>query len=392
VATNRDPGDGNDVVEGQEGTDHLLFNGSNNGEAFNILNNGGRVLVARNIGTVNMDMNDVERMTLRTLGGSDTVRLDNMGGTDLVEFNLALESNVGTGDSEVDTLFVKGREGSDNVQILGAGTSYAVVGLRTLVNVTGSEGSFDQLVVETFGGSDTISAVALPAGVVHLTIDGGAGRDTIFGSSGADDLRGGSDNDFIDGNRGDDLADLGDGNDTFQWDPGDGSDIVEGQGNTDRLIFNGANISESIDISANGDRVRLFRDIGIITMDLNDIEQIDLNLLGGADTVNVNDMTGTDLAKLNIDLRAIPGIEGGDGSADNVIVNGTFANDVIAISGSVSTVNVTGLKVAVKILGTEAANDRLTVNSLSGSDTINANGLQANVLGLTLNGGATATP
>ena len=67
---------------------------------------------------------------------------------------------------------------------------------------------------------------------------------------------------------------LGAGNDTAQWDPGDGSDIVEGQAGIDTLLFNGANIGENIDISANGERARLFRDVGTITMDMNDVEHI----------------------------------------------------------------------------------------------------------------------
>ena len=44
----------------------------------------------------------------------------------------------------------------------------------------------------------------------------------------------------------------GTGNDTFVWNPGDGSDAVEGQDGTDTLQFNGANINEKIDITANG--------------------------------------------------------------------------------------------------------------------------------------------
>ena len=46
---------------------------------------------------------------------------------------------------------------------------------------------------------------------------------------------------------------MGAGDDTFVWNPGDGSDIVEGQAGTDTMQFNGANIAEKIDISANGD-------------------------------------------------------------------------------------------------------------------------------------------
>ena len=45
------------------------------------------------------------------------------------------------------------------------------------------------------------------------------------------------------------------------------------------------------------------RDIGTITMDLNNIEQIQLNALGGADKITVNDLTGTDVTQVTVDLR-----------------------------------------------------------------------------------------
>jgi hypothetical protein len=38
----------------------------------------------------------------------------------------------------------------------------------------------------------------------------------------------------------------------FVWNPGDGSDVVDGGAGTDTLQFNGANIAEKIDITANG--------------------------------------------------------------------------------------------------------------------------------------------
>src|SRR6202007_192789 len=121
-----------------------------------------------------------------------------------------------------------------------------------------------------------------------LTLDGGAGNDTIIGSQGADILLGGDGNDTVTGGRGNDTALLGNGNDTFTWNPGDGSDTVEGQAGTDTLVFNGANVAETMDISANGSRVRLFRDVGNIVMDLNGVENIQVNALGSPDTITVN--------------------------------------------------------------------------------------------------------
>ena len=98
------------------------------------------------------------------------------------------------------------------------------------------------------------------------------------------------------------MALLGDGDDTFVWNPGDGSDTVEGQAGTDTLLFNGANVNENIDISANGARATLFRDVANVTMDLNGVERIQFNALGGADTITVNDLTGTDVKQVAIDL------------------------------------------------------------------------------------------
>ena len=41
-------------------------------------------------------------------------------------------------------------------------------------------------------------------------------------------------------------------------------------------------------------------------MDLNDIERIQFDALGGADNVMVNDLTGTDVQQVNVDLAAQP--------------------------------------------------------------------------------------
>ena len=42
-------------------------------------------------------------------------------------------------------------------------------------------------------------------------------------------------------------------------------------------------------------------------MDLNGVEQIDLNALGGADQLTVNDITGTDLTEVQTDLAGSHG-------------------------------------------------------------------------------------
>src|SRR4030095_5655590 len=130
----------------------------------------------------------------------------------------------------------------------------------------------------------------------------------------------GDGNDEITGGRGDDVVFLGAGTDTFIWNPGDGNDTVEGQDGFDTMLFNGANIAERIDISANGTRVRFTRDVASITMDLNGLEQVNFTALGGADQVTVGDLSGTGVKAVTLDLAGVPGSGVGDGAADTVTV------------------------------------------------------------------------
>ena len=382
---------GNDLLFGGDGNDTMVFNGSNASENIDVSANGSRVRFTRSIANVVMDLSTVEAIDFNALGGADTITVNDLTGTDLTQLNLDLSAGAapGTGDGLADTVILTGTNDADNIQVVGAGTNFAVSGLPVFVTVSGSEGANDQLVVNALGGDDFVSAFGLPAETVQVTVDGGDGNDQIIGGDGNDVLQGGDGNDFIDGGRGNDLAFLGTGDDTFRWDPGDGSDTVEGQAGHDTMRFSGSNASENIDISANGSRVRLSRDVGTVTMNLNGIEGINLNALGGADTITVNDLTGTDLTQLNLNLADVAGSGNGDSQADAVIVNGTNGDDAIQIltvdDGTI--ISVAGLFPVVDITGAEGADDKLTINALGGNDVVDASNLPANLIGLTLIGG-----
>jgi Ca2+-binding RTX toxin-like protein len=221
---------------------------------------------------------------------------------------------------------------------------------------------------------------------IPTTLDGGAGSDTLGGGTGAESLIGGDGNDAIDGNGGDDTALMGAGDDTFVWDPGDGSDIVEGQDGADTMLFNGAGGAEQVDLSANGNRLRFFRTQGTITMDTAGVERVDFNALGGADSVTVNDLSGTDVTNVRVNLAATLGGATGDGQIDRVVVNGTNGNDTIDVSGDSEVVEVSGLAPTIKILHSEVANDRLEINTLAGTDTIDTIGLAADAIPLFVDG------
>jgi hypothetical protein len=237
----------------------------------------------------------------------------------------------------------------------------------------------DQLVVAGRAGDDSIVAPNLADKAIALTLDGGDGADELFGGRGSEQLLGGDGDDVVSGFKGDDQASLGAGDDSFEWDPGDGSDVVDGGDGLDTLNFIGANVSEQVELSADGNHVLFKRDVANVTMDTVGLEQIDFAALAGADTVTVNDLTGTDLPRFNVDLG------GGDGETDRVILNATDGDDTIGVRGNAEAVK-TGVTSSVVILNQEPARDRLEINTLGGTDTVTTDDLAPGAIQLLVDG------
>lgn len=363
-------GAGNDTLTGGSGQD-LLF-----GQAGNdiLLGKGGTDFLFGGAG------NDI------LTGGAGDDSAFGQAGNDRMIWNPGDGSDLNEGGDGIDTVEVNGGNGAETFTVTPNGT-------RVRFDRTNPGpffldiGTSENLVVNMNGGDDVFTASNGLAPLISLTVDGGAGNDSITGGDGNDRLLGGDGNDVINGGRGNDLALMGAGDDTFIWNPGDGSDVVEGQDGNDTLQFNGANIDEKIDLSANGSRLRLFRDIGTVTMDVDGVEQVNVVALGGADTITVNDLSGTDVTDVNLGLAATPGSGTGDGQGDTVIVNGTAGDDAIVVTGDAGNADVVGLVAAVHITGAEPANDRLTVSTLGGDDVVAASGLSATAIQLTADGG-----
>jgi Ca2+-binding RTX toxin-like protein len=254
------------------------------------------------------------------------------------------------------------------------------------VNAIGvNAGNADDTVrVDETGGAFTIP-VTIDGGNGNDNLSGGSGDDTLVGGNGddilnggagTDTLQGGNGNDTIDGNRGNDPEVGGNGDDTFIWNPGEGSDTVEGQNGTDTLLFNGANVAENVDLSANGNRLEFFRNVANITMDTAGVEQVVFNALGGADNVTVNDLTGTDVRNVSVDL-GVGGVS--DNELDTVNVEGTGGNDRITVAGSAASVSVTGLAATIDVLHPDAT-DQLNIDTGAGKDTVDRGGLADGVI------------
>src|SRR5262245_672407 len=232
---------------------------------------------------------------------------------------------------------------------------------------------------------------------------------TLIGTDGPDNLEGGNGKDIVQGGRGDDVASLGKGNDTFIWNPGDGNDTVNGGDGFDTLDFRGRNGSETITIGfpnnsahqgalfarTGGDmtltsveRIQFeaqgaFADtININNLTGTGVEQVAIDVGAGDDTVNIDNLTGTGVEQvaidlgagadtINIDNLALTGVEqvtidlaAGDQAAATVSINATNG-DAITATEKNGVVTVSGLASDVTISNFEEGVDQLLVNGKS---------------------------
>jgi Ca2+-binding RTX toxin-like protein len=358
----------NDTLTGGAGGD-LLFGQSGNDT---MLGRGGPDLL----------FGGAENDTLT--GGDADDQVGGESGNDRMIWNPGDDTDLNEGGDGTDVVEVNGGGGAEVFTVTANGTRVRFDRLDPAPFAL-DIGTSEKLVLNANAGGDSFSATGNLAGLIEITVDGGAGDDTILGSTGADLLLGGDDDDFVDGRQGNDVVFLGADADVFQWNPGDGSDVVEGQDGTDTMRFNGANVAENIDIAAAGGRVRFFRDVASVTMDLDDVETIDFRALGGADTLTVSDLSGTDVVEVNDDLAGTLGGAAGDGQADTVVVTGTDGDDIIDVGGAGTSVSVVGLAARVNIANSDGANDSLVINTLDGNDSVNATTLPAGIIKLTIN-------
>jgi Ca2+-binding RTX toxin-like protein len=280
------PGDGSDLVQGGLGIDTLQFNGSDGAEIMATTVAGGVVTFTRNVGSIVMTIEGIENLVVNALGGDDTVS---------------------------------------------ATTGLAALGM--VVNFSGGEGN------DTLTGGDDDDQ--LSGGNGNDILNGGAGLDTLQGGDGNDTLAGGPNTTGPEPH----AADAGD--DVIVWNPGDGNDLVEGGPGNDTMRFNGSAGAEIMvaSPSVTPPRVTFTRNLGNIVMDIGTTEILEVNALGGDDSVS----GAVGLAAL-ISLV----FDGGDG---NDTLNGADGNDTLRGGAGNDTIN--GLA-GFDTLEGGAGNDTLT--------------------------------
>ena len=272
-----------------------------------------------------------------------------------------------------DTLTVNGDNGDDRIALrLAAGANSTLqvdFGDDGSAEHSFDRGTFSRIDVFTGNGNDQFRVDQVNGSFTDeaLTVDGGNGDDTLNGGDGVELFIGGNGQDAVDGNRGNDTGLLGNGQDSFRWDPGDGSDIVEGDNGTDTLEFIGSGQDEIMSLSPNGERSLFLRNVGTIRMDMNGVERLELTALGGVDRITVNDMSGTDFRRADVDLSAPSGAA--DGVADIVTVKATEQADNIHVKDVGARISVDGLRTETVIAGGEPI-DQLQVDALGGNDKV----------------------
>src|SRR5262249_15301734 len=251
-------GAGDDTLTGGSGADQLFGQGDND----TLFGKGGNDLL------LGGDGND------RLTGGAGSDQVFGEAGNDRMIWNAGDGSDLLEGGAGVDTVEVNDGNAAETM-LISANGARVRVDRSSPAAFSLDSGRAENGVINANGGDDVITAGNGLATLISLIIDGGAGNDTITGGDGDDLLFGGTGDDVIIGGRGNDFLAGGDGddrltggpgndqvfgqagNDRMIWNSGDGNDLLEGGDGVDTVEINGANVSETIAVSANGSRVRV---------------------------------------------------------------------------------------------------------------------------------------
>jgi len=167
-----DPGEGNDVIEGQDGIDTMVFNGAAVDETATLTANRGRLTFFRTPGNVTMDTDDVEIVDFNALGGKDSVTVNDLSSTDVALTNVDLAGALGgdAGDRADDNVVVNGTDGDDTIDVDRSASGADVIGLANVVSVSHTDPT-DTLSVNTLLGTDNAFVTGV-AGGLRVFLDG----------------------------------------------------------------------------------------------------------------------------------------------------------------------------------------------------------------------------
>ena len=262
-------------------------------------------------------------------------------GNDRMIWNPGEGSDLNEGGAGIDTVEVNGGNGAETFTVTPNGTRVRFDRIDP-APFSIDIGTTENLVLNANGGDDTFTAGNGLAPLIQLTVDGGAGNDTITGGDGNDADRRRRQRHHqrrprqrrLSRRRRRHLHLESGRRQRHRRRPGrqrhDGVQRL-------RHIRNLRSVGQRRAVRV------LPATSATLSMDINGVEQVNVNALGGADTIIVNDLSGTDVTKVNLNSESTPGSGSGDLLADTVNVNGTAGADSVQIQGSGSSFSVSGL-------------------------------------------------
>ena len=278
-----------------------------------------------------------------------------------------------TGDAAADTIALRlAPDAPGTLQVDTGGADFSFDRRTfTRISVRAGAGADDIRIDESNGAFTDAEAT---------TIESGAGADLVVGGRGAELIAAGDDADLVLAGAGDDALFLGAGDDTAIQASEDGTDSFDGQSGADTLQTVGTDESEEFTVQAVGSGARISRDVGFARADMSGLETIELRAGGGPDLVDVGDLTGTGVIRVDADLGIF------DGARDTVFAAGTPGIDGVGVSALGDTIRVTGIQAEVRVENAKPADDRLIVQAGGGTDKLTAIGGVGALIGLTLEG------
>ena len=388
---------------------------------------------ARNIGTLATD--NAESFIIEQIDGTAgdaTIKVTAFGRSNTYQHVSGIVGQFGDGN---DAVFVK-----DGVLVpvnLDGGADNDVLVLDAATACTDPIGSTTGC-SQLFGGdgADLISAVG------DVRMDGGKGDDILqhhgagtarmSGGDDADNVLGSSATDYLDGGSGDDQL-IGPGAAFYGGADNDAitavidsahprAMVINGGTGTDKALLTYGAVADQISLGAAGgacgsDGCSLTMGYGLrggasTPQTVTGIEDLTIDAGAGGDLVTVDDLAGSGLTALTIDLGRTATINGyrqesiegssftqtvpdvrysPDRGADAIVLNGSSARDTFTVTTSGGTTNVdvqTAAHYVVALLnGVRPEGDSLTVASQGGNDTIDAQSASADNLALTLSSG-----
>ena len=160
-------------MEGEAGTDTMIFNGAGVAENFDFSANGNRLRFFRTQGAITMDLNDTEFIDVQALGGADNAVVNDTTGTDLKRVTFDLEAAIGggVGDGAADSVTVNGTNDPDDIQVTASEGAVDVNGVLPTVQIDHSEVANDKLTVNGLGGDDDVAIGRDVAALIQTLVD-----------------------------------------------------------------------------------------------------------------------------------------------------------------------------------------------------------------------------